>query len=73
MLAITKRDLISSIQGKNIYRVAAFQILPLALNENQLSENQVFYLHINKLVEKITNRINRKTKSRIMSICLRAT
>ncbi|KAI8878461.1 hypothetical protein K501DRAFT_195846 [Backusella circina FSU 941] len=40
MLTITKRDLISSIQGKNIYRVAAFQILPLALNENQLSENQ---------------------------------
>jgi hypothetical protein len=41
MLTITKREHIGFIHGKAIYRVAAFQILPLAENLSTLNENQV--------------------------------
>jgi hypothetical protein len=41
MLTITKREQIGSIHGKAIYRVGAFQILPLAQNLSKLNENQV--------------------------------
>lgn len=47
MLTITKREQIGSIQDKAIYRVGAFQILPLAenlagLNEEQRAQEQSF-------------------------------
>ncbi|KAI8640444.1 SacI homology domain-containing protein [Parasitella parasitica] len=47
MLTITKREQIGSIQGKFIYRVGGFQILPLAqdlgkLNEDQKLQEQTF-------------------------------
>ncbi|GAN04253.1 conserved hypothetical protein [Mucor ambiguus] len=47
MMTITKREQIGTIQGKAIYRVGGFQILPLAqdtsrLNENQKSQEQTF-------------------------------
>ncbi|KAI8997241.1 SacI homology domain-containing protein [Pilobolus umbonatus] len=47
MMVITKRERIGSIRGKTIYKVAAFQILPLplsleGLNENQKKEEQEF-------------------------------
>lgn len=41
MLTITKREQIGTIQGKSIYRVGGFQILPLAQNLSNLNENQV--------------------------------
>lgn len=41
MLTITKREQIGSVHGKAIYRIGAFQILPLAQNLNNLDENQV--------------------------------
>lgn len=41
MLTITKREQIGTIHGKAIYRIGAFQILPLADNLNSLNENQV--------------------------------
>ncbi|KAI7879226.1 SacI homology domain-containing protein [Mucor mucedo] len=40
MLTITKREQIGTIYGKAIYRVGAFQILPLAENLSSLNENQ---------------------------------
>ena len=43
MLTITKREQIGSIRGKAIYRVGAFQILPLASGLAGLNENQVNY------------------------------
>lgn len=54
MLTITKREQIGTIQGKAIYRVGGFQILPLAQDLSKLTENQVrFYLlgrgEVNKL------------------------
>ncbi|KAI8971960.1 SacI homology domain-containing protein [Mycotypha africana] len=45
MLVITDREEIGSIQGKKIYRIGAFQILPLAHNLNQLSVNQTAQEH----------------------------
>lgn len=41
MLTITKREQIGTVHGKAIYRIGAFQILPLADNLNSLNENQV--------------------------------
>lgn len=41
MLVITKREQIGSIHGKGIYRIGAFQILPLAQNLSSLNEEQV--------------------------------
>jgi len=54
MLTITKREQIGTIQGKAIYRVGGFQILPLAQDLSKLTENQVrFHLlgrgEVNKL------------------------
>ncbi|KAL7312039.1 Phosphoinositide phosphatase sac1 [Mucor circinelloides] len=40
MLTITKREQIGTIQGKAIYRVGGFQILPLAQDLSKLTENQ---------------------------------
>jgi hypothetical protein len=48
MLTITKREQIGSIHGKAIYRVGAFQILPLAQNLSKLNEDQVSDPRINK-------------------------
>ncbi|CEP14242.1 hypothetical protein [Parasitella parasitica] len=47
MLTITRREQIGAIQGKSIYRVGGFQILPLAqdlskLDEEQKSQEQTF-------------------------------
>lgn len=41
MLTITEREIVGSIKGKNIYRVGAFQILPLAKHLDTLTEEQV--------------------------------
>lgn len=41
MLTITKREQIGTTRGKAIYRVGAFQILPLAQSLTGLDENQV--------------------------------
>ena len=41
LLAITERELIGSIHDKNIFRVGAFQILPLARNLDKLTEEEV--------------------------------
>lgn len=41
MMTITKREQIGTIQGKAIYRVGGFQILPLAQDTSRLSEEQV--------------------------------
>lgn len=46
MLTITKREQIGSIQDKAIYRVGAFQILPLAENLAGLNEEQVHFLYL---------------------------
>ncbi|GAA5796879.1 SacI homology domain-containing protein [Helicostylum pulchrum] len=40
MLIITKREKIGTIHNKSIYRVAGFQILPLASNLSNLNETQ---------------------------------
>ncbi|KAK4509993.1 uncharacterized protein ATC70_006162 [Mucor velutinosus] len=40
MMTITKREQIGTIQGKAIYRVSGFQILPLAQDTNRLTEDQ---------------------------------
>ncbi|KAI9344770.1 SacI homology domain-containing protein [Pilaira anomala] len=40
MIVITKREKIGTIRNKSIYRVAAFQILPLASNLSGLNEDQ---------------------------------
>lgn len=40
MLTITEREIVGSIKGKNIYRVGAFQILPLAKHLDTLTEEQ---------------------------------
>ncbi|KAF1799276.1 SacI homology domain-containing protein [Mucor lusitanicus] len=40
MMTITKREQIGTIQGKAIYRVGGFQILPLAQDTSRLSEEQ---------------------------------
>ncbi|KAL9549467.1 hypothetical protein MBANPS3_005195 [Mucor bainieri] len=40
MMTITKREEIGMIQGKAIYRVGGFQILPLAQDTSRLSEDQ---------------------------------
>lgn len=41
MLTITEREVVGSIKGKNIYRIGAFQILPLARHLDALSEEEV--------------------------------
>ena len=41
LLAITERELIGSIHDKNIFRVGAFKILPLARNLDNLTEEEV--------------------------------
>lgn len=45
MLTITKREQVGSIQDKAIYRVGAFQILPLAENLAGLNEEQVHFMY----------------------------
>jgi len=42
-MTITKREQIGTIQGKAIYRVSGFQILPLAQDTNRLTEDQVSF------------------------------
>lgn len=44
MLIITKREKIGAIHNKAIYRVASFQILPLASNLSNLNETQVIFI-----------------------------
>jgi hypothetical protein len=41
LLVITERESIGSIHDKNIFRVGAFQILPLARNLDKLTEEEV--------------------------------
>ncbi len=41
MLTITEREVVGSIKGKSIYRIGAFQILPLARHLDALSEEEV--------------------------------
>ncbi|KAG1141427.1 hypothetical protein G6F37_005868 [Rhizopus arrhizus] len=40
MLTITEREVVGSIKGKSIYRIGAFQILPLARHLDALSEEE---------------------------------
>lgn len=75
MLTITKREQIGSIHDKAIYRVGAFQILPLAENLAGLNEAQVHftYFTFERVMRLISGAVNRELKNKTLSTSLNPT
>ena len=70
MLTITKREKVGSIQDKVIYRVGAFQILPLPHNMNKLNEEKVNKIRRTLGLTSIIYSVHdREPKSRNTSVC----
>lgn len=79
MIVITKREKIGTIHNKSIYRVAAFQILPLASNLSGLNEDQVNkkkyeqFVLVGLLLKIEKYYIHRELKNKALSIFLKLT